>query len=118
MVTFSTGLKITPWHPMKLKDDSDWVFPADADVGVIKKMYVDAYYNLALESGHVVELNGYQVVTLGHGFSDNTVISHPYFGSQAVIDDLKKHQDWEGGFLVMDSTNIVRSEETGLIQKI
>jgi hypothetical protein len=118
MVTFHTGLQITPWHPMKLKDDGEWVFPADANVGVIKKMYVEAYYNLALESGHVVDLNGFQVVTLGHGFRDNEVIAHPYFGTHAVIDDLKKHRDWDGGFLIMDSTNIVRSSETGLIQKI
>jgi len=116
MVTFHTGLKITPWHPMKLKDDSEWVFPAD--VGVTRKMYVDAYYNLALESGHIVELNGYSVVTLGHDFRDNDVISHPYFGTHAVIDDLKTHPDWENGFLVMNSKNIVRSSETGMIQKI
>jgi hypothetical protein len=116
MVTFHTGLQITPWHPMKLKDDGEWAFPAN--VGVTRKMYVDAYYNLALESGHIVELNGFQVVTLGHDFRDNDVISHPYFGTHAVIDDLKKHPDWEGGFLVMDSKNIVRSSETGMIQKI
>jgi len=116
MVTFYTGLKITPWHPMKLKDDGEWVFPAD--VGVTRKMYVEAYYNLALESGHVVDLNGFQVVTLGHDFRDNDVITHPYFGTHAVIDDLKKHPDWESGFLIMDSSNIVRSSETGMIQKI
>ncbi len=116
MVTFHTGLQITPWHPMKLKDDSEWVFPAD--VGVTRKMYVDAYYNLALESGHVVELNGFPVVTLGHDFRDNDVITHPYFGTGAVIDDLKKHPDWNGGFLVMNPQNIVRSSETGMIQKI
>jgi hypothetical protein len=116
MVTFHTGLKITPWHPMKLKEDTEWVFPND--VGVTRKLWVEAYYNLALESGHIVELNGFQVVTLGHGFRDNDVISHPYFGTHAVIDDLKKHPDWEGGFLIMNPDNIVRSSETGMIQKI
>jgi hypothetical protein len=116
MVTFSTGLNITPWHPMKLKDNGEWVFPVD--VGVTKKMYVEAYYNLALESGHIVELNGFSVVTLGHGFYDNDVIAHPYFGTHSVIDDLKSHPDWESGFVVLDAKDIVRSADNGMIQKI
>jgi uncharacterized protein YegL len=116
MVVFSKGLKITPWHPMILKDDDEWVFPAD--IRASTKTYVDNYYNLVLETGHIVELNTHQVVTLGHGFKTNSVIKHPYFGTQAVIDDLKKHSDWESGILNMDATAIVRSEETGLIQKI
>ncbi len=116
MVTFHTGLKITPWHPMKLKEDSEWVFPAD--VGITRKMYVKAYYNLVLDSGHIIELNGFPVVTLGHEFSDNNVIAHPYFGTHDVIDDLKKHPHWSSGFIVMNPENIVRSSETGMIQKI
>jgi hypothetical protein len=116
MVVFSKGLKITPWHPMIIKDDDEWAFPIELRNSTMT--YVDNYYNLVLETGHIVELNTHQVVTLGHGFKTNKVIAHPYFGTQAVIDDLKKHPDWEGGFLVMDSSNIVRSEETGLIQKI
>jgi Mg-chelatase subunit ChlD len=116
MIVFSKGLKITPWHPMILKDDDEWVFPAD--IRASTKTYVDNYYNLVLETGHIVELNTHQVVTLGHGFKTNSVIKHPYFGTQAVIDDLKKHPDWESGILNMDATAIVRSEETGLIQKI
>jgi hypothetical protein len=116
MAVFTKGLKITPWHPMILKDDDEWVFPAD--VHKITNTYVDNYYNLVLETGHIVELNTHQVVTLGHGFTSNSVIKHPYFGTQAVIDDLKKHPGWESGILMMDAAEIVRSKETGLIQKI
>lgn len=116
MVTFHRGLKITPWHPMKLSEESPWYFPAN--IGTTKKMYVDAYYNLVLNTYHIVMLNHLPVATLGHGFTDNDVIKHPYFGTQAVIDDLKKHPDWESGFLVMNPENIVRSEETGLVTKI
>ena len=116
MVTFPMGLKITSWHPMKLKEDGEWVFPVD--VGVTEKIFVEAYYNLVLESGHIIELNGYQVVTLGHNFYDNEVIAHPYFGTHAVIDDLKSHPDWESGFVVLDEKDAVRSSENGMIQKI
>jgi Mg-chelatase subunit ChlD len=116
MITFPSGLKITPWHPMKLTDDGEWVFPND--VGTKKQMTIHGYYNLVLDSGHIVELNGFKVVTLGHEFIDNDVIKHPYFGTHAVIDDLKKHPTWQNGYLVMDSKNIVRNSETGLVQKI
>jgi hypothetical protein len=33
-------------------------------------------------------INGVECVTLGHGFTDNDVIAHPYFGTQKIIDDL------------------------------
>jgi hypothetical protein len=117
MMTFESGLKITPWHPMKMPKNANWVFPND--VGVRRKMFVDGYYNLALKTGHIVELNGYPVVTLGHGFTDNAVITHPYFGTKAVIDDLKRHKSWgTGAKLIMSPSSYVRSSETGLIQKI
>jgi Mg-chelatase subunit ChlD len=115
MVRFTSGLKITPWHPMKFLTD-EWVFPHD--VGEQVDMFVDAYYNLVLESGHIVELNGHQVVTLGHGFEDNDVIKHPYFGTQSVIKDLKKHPGWESGLLQMNPVYMVRSSEMGLVIKI
>ena len=115
MVRFSSGLKITPWHPMKYLSD-EWVFPHD--VGENVEMFVDAYYNLVLESGHVVEINSHPVCTLGHGFDDNDVIKHPYFGTQAVIEDLKKHRHWEEGRLRMDPLHMVRSSETGLVIRI
>jgi uncharacterized protein YegL len=117
MMTFDSGLKITPWHPMKMPKNPTWVFPND--VGARRKMYVDGYYNLVLKSGHIVELNGYPVVTLGHGFTDNACITHPYFGTKAVIEDLKRHKSWgTGARLVMNPSAKVRSSETGLIMKI
>jgi Mg-chelatase subunit ChlD len=116
MIKFNSGLQITPWHPIKMSDNSEWVFPND--VGTKCKIYVDGLYNVVLETGHIIELNGYKVATLGHGFTDNNVIKHPYFGTNLVVQDLMKHPDWESGFLIMDSKNIVRNEETGLIEKI
>jgi Mg-chelatase subunit ChlD len=117
MVAFESGLKITPWHPMKLTNSSPWVFPNDTD-GTKQNMYVEAYYNIVLESGHIVELNGYQVVTLGHGFTDNEVITHPYFGTDLILNDLKRHPGFRTGFIVMNPKNIVRNINSGLIEKI
>ena len=100
LVVFTRGLKISPYHPMIIKDDDQWAFPIE--LHTISKSYVDNYYNLILETGHIVELNTHQVVTFGHGIKTNKVIAHPYFGTQLVIDDLKKHSEWESGILHMD----------------
>jgi hypothetical protein len=113
MVVFTRGLKITPWHPMIIKDDDQWAFPIE--LHKITNIYVDNYYNLILETGHIIELNTHQVVTLGHGIKTNNVITHPYFGTQLVIDDLKKHPDWESGILNIDLNNIIGSLETSFI---
>lgn len=116
MVCFEGGLIITPWHPMKLGYDKEWTFPSYCEIAT--PVYIGEYYNLVLKSGHIVELNGYPVVTLGHGFTSNDTIRHPYFGTQAVIDDLKKHPDWDKGLLNMNSNNIRRNSESGLVEHI
>ena len=116
MITFHQGLKITPWHPMKLRPDLVWVFPVN--VGIKKRMYVDLYYNLVLDSGHIVELNDFPVVTLGHELGDNEVVTHPYYGTYLVVEDLKKHPKWKSGFIVLDSESKIIRSEKGLLEGV
>jgi len=116
MVLFNTGLGITPWHPIKISEDSnEWVFPWQLDH--ICKVYVENYYNLVLESGHIAHLNGFCVATLGHNFTENEVIRHPYFGTEKVIEDLKKMEGWKDGFLLLEN-HPTRDPLTGLINHI
>ena len=113
MVVFPEGLTITPWHPMR--SEEAWVFPAD--IGMLQDVPLDAYYNFVLESGHTAIIDGITVCTLGHGF-EGPVISHPYFGTQAVIEDLKKCDGWENGFVVLDPSTVVRDPQTGLVSSL
>jgi hypothetical protein len=117
MVHFESGLKITPWHPMR-QEGHPWMFPAEHPEGQLKKEPMDGYYNLVLESGHIVEMHGYEVCTLGHGLIDNEVITHPYFGTAAVIEDLKTYSGWNYGFVMMDPLRLRRNSETGLVCRI
>jgi hypothetical protein len=116
MCEMDTGLFITPWHPLQDPKTGEWVFPNQ--LVEPKKMYVEFYYNLVLETGHIVELNAYPVCTLGHGFQDNDVIKHPYFGTMAVIYDLMGRKGWEEGFIVIERKETVRSETTGLVMRL
>ncbi len=118
MVKFATGLLITPWHPIRNSPVEPWLHPAEMVKGVQGTVSIPGYYNLVLDSGHVVEINGYQVCTLGHGFTESAVIRHPYFGTEAVIEDLKMRDGWAEGFVQLSLTNIQRNPSTGLVEKM
>jgi Mg-chelatase subunit ChlD len=118
MVKFATGLLITPWHPIRNSPVEPWLHPAEMVKGVQGTASIPGYYNLVLDSGHVVEINGYQVCTLGHGFTESAVIRHPYFGTEAVIEDLKVRDGWAEGFVQLSLANIQRNLSTGLVEKV
>ena len=117
IVFFENGLCITEWHPIMLYDK--WVFPAD--VKKSHRTYCDKIYSFALEDSHVIIVNDIRCVTLGHDFVGD-VISHPYFGSKKVIDDLNRLCE-ELGQSVSDKIAITkdyvhRNELDGLIDGI
>lgn len=80
------SLWITPWHPILV--ETEWVFPnfllENGSVRELKKVY-----NLILDRGHVVDMEGVKACTLGHGFQDNTVIRHPFYGTVKVLESLE-----------------------------
>ena len=94
------GLKITPWHPMKMvASEQTWHFPGDmatAGIGHRAEESIDEVYTFVLDKGHVVIVEGFPVCCLGHGFK-GPVIEHAYFGTQAIIDDLKQLDGWDDG---------------------
>jgi hypothetical protein len=81
-------------------------------------MYVKEYYNLILDKGHIVNLNGFLVATLAHGFTDNDVIQHPYFGTNQVLEDLKQHPDWPTGYITLEAKHVTRDPITNLVTSL
>ena len=63
-------------------------------------------------------INGVECVTLGHGFKDNNIVSHEYFGSGAVVKDLQRVNGWEKGIVNLEDEWIRRDGETGRINGI
>jgi hypothetical protein len=91
-------LKVTPWHPIKI--DGKWKFPAD--VGVIEPVKCDYVYNFVLDRCHVMTVSGIDVITLGHGLNEDPVLKHPFFGTDKVVNQLKTHQSWDNGLILLD----------------
>jgi len=114
LVTLESGLKLTPYHPILV--DGSWEFP----IKVAPCAYepCDAVYNFVLSNGHVMTINGEEACTLGHGFTDNEVITHPYFGTQKIVKDLKTLQGWSTGLVVLENNCFVRNQQTNILDSL
>ena len=104
-------LAITPYHP--IHHNGKWTFPID----LVAPNMLDcrSVFNVVLDDQHIIECDGVSCVTLGHGFDDNEVIRHPYFGSQAVIRDLKQCNGWMSGKVILNESAVKREASQGLV---
>jgi hypothetical protein len=108
LVTLPSGLKLTPYHPVV--SNGVWKFPAD--IATPKYETCPMVYNFVLSNGHAMVINGVEACTLGHGISDNSVIEHPYFGTQAIIRDLKRLNGWSSGLITFKDGWLTLDKET------
>jgi len=91
------NLIISEYHPISIFDTSNtsntdnWVFPIN--IKTSKEYKMNYMYNIVLESGYWVEIEGIRCVSLGHQLtefnSSNQILKHDYFGTLKVIDDLE-----------------------------
>ena len=116
--TLAENLHITKYHPVKdILDGGEWAFPKDI---VAPEKTTTTLYNLVLSSGHMVRCKDYECVTLGHYLKDNSVVTHPYFGTRAIVDDIaaenvKQGGDGISGTVIVRTLRARRSLDTGLI---
>jgi hypothetical protein len=111
-MTMLDGLVITPYHPVRRESTAPWQFPCDI-MGFADRL-ISTVYNLVLDSGHIVNADGWEALTLGHGFTE-PVAKHAYFGTQRVIDDLAKQPGWEEGMPCYRNLAARRDPSTDMI---
>jgi Mg-chelatase subunit ChlD len=104
-------LCITPWHPL-VDEEKKWVFPAD--LTPYQDRLIDTVYNLVLTHGHIVSVEGYECVTLGHNLKGD-VVAHDFFGTAAVVKDLMKLPGWSAGRPTFANLVTMRDPHTGMI---
>ena len=113
MVTFESGLIITPWHPIRI--DGHWTFPHNIrHENIIECQEV---YNFVLDKGHISIINGVECVTLGHNFKGE-IIEHPYFGTEKVLEDLCAMDTLDTGFIELLPNSTIRDSKTRLVTGI
>ena len=73
-------------------------------------------YNFALDQGHTLLVNNVECVTLGHSFKED-VVRHSYYGTQRVIQDLRRLDFEQNNFGIIEITEetLIRNEQTGLV---
>ncbi len=131
------GLYLTPWHPFALRPESDYsyfpsiypnkeksYFPAEYP-GATKVSYSGLVYNIVLEERACIGAIGAWspdpacwAATLGCDYNYIPQFKHPYYGSEAVINDLKATGKYESGYITVKSYDVQRDPETGLVSKI
>lgn len=116
-----SGFGVTPYHPFLHSTDGgakEWAFPADHEPTTFQKRLtpnVPSLFNLVLTSGHVVEIEGLEYVTLGHGLTMNSVVAHPYFGTHCVVDDVKRMDVGDSGVAVFRRPVFIRDCSDGIV---
>jgi len=109
LVKLEGGLLVTPYHPIRFSSSSDWQFPCD--VAPVHEMDCEAVYSYVLESissstvEPVMIINGVQCVTLGHRLQSDAVVTHPYFGSDRVLNDLAQIKGYASGLVQLGSVS-------------
>ena len=102
----------TPYHPIFY--NGNWVFPINIKKPV--KVYIDYWYNVILKNGFSIKINDIEAIGLGHQ-QNYGILYHPYFGSQKVIQDLKKYDGFEQGFVfIQNMPKAVRDENNFISQ--
>jgi len=109
LVELPGGLQLTPWHPVRA--DGVWRFPAD--LAKKKKVPCDAVFSFVLDQGHVLLIDSWECIGLGHDLQDSCV-KHPFFGSQRVVQALAKCPGWKEGLVQFKAGCFTRDSE-GLV---
>lgn len=114
------GLYITPTHPIVIHNPNthlgyEFCRPIDI-VKFEESKKCDNVYNFVLESGHVININNVECVTLGHGFTGNEHIEHPFYGTNLIVDQLKEIIGLDRGKLFITAYDVfLRDQSTSWV---
>jgi len=102
---------LTPYHPY-LDEATNWVLGSDM-VGQ-ESFPTGTVYNLVLDKGHIIKTpGGVRACTLAHGFEDQPIVKHAFFGTKAVLDCLALCPGWLSGRPIYKNLQVRR--ENGVI---
>jgi len=120
LIKINNDLSITPYHPIKI--NNEWIFPINMFESSNNIEYT-TLYNFILDTKSRKKLagiiiGGVECATLGHGIKNTDIISHPFFGTNNIIDNLKKSKTYDLGWVIITSENIIRDPTTNLVNQI
>jgi len=106
------SLSLTPYHPI-LNNEDRWIHPCTLSPPLFRACR--GVYTLVVKNRYPVIVQGFVYATLGHNIQ-GPVIGHPFFGTNKVINDLKRFNTFTEGFVELKKANYIRSD--GLVVEI
>ena len=101
-------LFVTSWHPIKR---NRWVFPIQ--LAKYETLPCEAVFSFLLEDGAVsMFIEREECITLAHGIQDDDVAKHAFYGTQAIVSELKTLDGYQEG--LVEITGVKRDAETQL----
>ena len=110
-----TGLKVTPFHPVF--GDGQWQFPINVRGRQLARETHPAVVSFLLDDrSPTMLIENTVVISLAHGRTDDAVAQHEFFGTERVVECLKKLNGFARGQVVLRSVDcIVRDVNTGRV---
>jgi len=113
-------LRLTPWHPVLINDK--WQFPVDVTSYPVslQDTQCEAIYSFLLKKrGKNVIIDGIKCITMGHGIENDSVATHPFFGTEEVVKCLQKCKGWQDGIVSFDLSkgdSVINDDASGLVK--
>lgn len=121
LVLLDNGMAVTAYHPIfydahrtsSSREYGSWVYPKD----IVQPVWVScqAVYSFVLERDHRILINDIPCICFGHGFTNDPVLEHHYYGTQAVIEDLKCMNGWDKGLVELRS-GCIKADNNGMVE--
>ena len=106
------NLMITPYHPIidLVNKEKHWIFPISKGSPV--NVFCPYMYSFVTENRKSLIVERHVFATYGHHCIDQEVIQHDYFGTEKIINDLKKIPTYDFGLVQLEQGNFTRDYET------
>ena len=119
--TCVNGVLITPWHPIKYGlygKKEDWIFPGE--YFSTYRLPSTSMITLILENHHIMFISGLKCITLGHNFTHHPKLSHPYYGTAKVIENLMANfpEDYANGRIRVNDSSISPQITSNITQHV
>ena len=109
---------ITKWHPVVDTQSLKSLFPCKSKTSVQLEAGTTKRINFVLDDGHLLVIGSskkYAMFTLGHNYMNDSVASHPFFGTDKVLQSLQNQKGYEVGEVFVKGGN--RCPTTKLINE-
>jgi hypothetical protein len=84
--------------------EKEWVFPCQLDSPNYEDC--DFVYSFVLDTIHIINIGGYDCVTMGHGF-ESPVLEESYFPTESVkhlLKDMNENKDVDQDYYMFESS--------------